>query len=260
MADNGSTDDTEMVIETFLDEPAVRYLRRPSNIDPIVNLNEALAEVETDYVAIVYDDDRIYPDFVRATAEVLDTRPKVGVVHTSFDVIDGKGSTIFPDLTLVPSRGATTVEHGAAFIRAHMINRWRVGSALSRTEALRDVGFLARSDRADWLMADMIMWMEVAVGWEIAHVPSTLAAFRIHSETLTATRLAFTAQGYSTSRESADRYLAARTGFIDRRRKELDNPDDLLQLAERGWRLDRIAYISQSTFPERPRGAVCSQL
>ena len=144
VADNGSTDDTEIVMKAFLDDPAVRYLRRPSNIDPIVNQNEALAEVETDYVAIVYDDDRIYPDFVRATAEVLDTRPEVGVVHTSFDVIDGNGATIFPDVSSY-RRGATTVEHGADFIREHMTDRWRVGFALSRTEALRDVGFLARA-------------------------------------------------------------------------------------------------------------------
>ena len=259
VADNGSTDETDEVMAEFLADPVVSHLRRPSNIDPFINQNEALATVGTDYVALVPDDDRIYPDFIRATSEVLDREPSVGVVHTSFDLIDREGAVVVPDIDLVAPHGAA-LERGRDFVRRNMSDRWRVGIGLARTDSLRAVGFLALKDRADWLMADMLMWLEVAVTWDFVHLGSTLAAIRIHPDTLTATRLSFREQGYATSPETPDQYLALRGAFIERRRQDLDDPEKLLALAKRSWRLDRIDYVSQSTFPERRRAEVASQL
>ena len=258
VADNGSTDETASVVARYADTGIVRHLRRSSNIDPILNQNEALAQVETDYVILVPDDDRIYPDFLRQTSALLDASPNVGVVHTRFDVIDQRGTIVLHDIALVDPHSAH--ERGAEFIRRHMIDRWRVGFALARTDALRAVGFLAAGDRADWLNADMVMWMETAVAWDFGYVPITLAAFRIHEGTLTATRLGLGSHGYALARGTPDQYLDVRTRFVERRRSDLDNADALIELAQRSWRLDRIDYVSQTTFPERRRRTVVPEL
>src|SRR5207245_2143956 len=63
VADDASTDSTVELAATFAD-PRIELIRRDSNIGTVSNINLLLAEVDTEYVAILHQDDWWEPEFL----------------------------------------------------------------------------------------------------------------------------------------------------------------------------------------------------
>ena len=54
----------------------------------IGNFNRLIALTQTEFLMLLPDDDRLYPDYLGSVVEVLQRNPRVGAVHTAFDEID----------------------------------------------------------------------------------------------------------------------------------------------------------------------------
>lgn len=74
IVDDGSTDDTETLVQKWMDEKKIRieYLKKP-NGGKASALNLAIESLNTEYAVCLDSDDMFYPDTIRLAAEKLDT-------------------------------------------------------------------------------------------------------------------------------------------------------------------------------------------
>src|SRR5215510_10892507 len=87
VCDNASDDGTPETVASFNDS-RIDYVRSDQNIGMNPNYNRVIELATTEFLLVLPDDDLLYPDHLRATVEVLEHHPRVGVVHTAFDRID----------------------------------------------------------------------------------------------------------------------------------------------------------------------------
>ena len=179
ICDNASDDDTMELVAAFAD-PRVRYVRSSENIGLIPNQNRVMELAETEYLVVLPDDDLLYPDHLAETVATLDRNQTVGFVHTAFDVIDATSQPTERSRMLLEAAGGLMIESGPAFLERSMRSPWTVcwPSALFRTEALTGAG---RQRVSDGVMQDFPLLMRIARDWDVAFLPETLAATRMHA-------------------------------------------------------------------------------
>lgn len=74
--DNASNDETGAIVnEIAQQDPRVRYYCQHSNVGPMENFNFAMTQVETDYFALLSDDDMILAGFYRTAIEAFEKNP-----------------------------------------------------------------------------------------------------------------------------------------------------------------------------------------
>lgn len=88
VVDDGSVDGTEEALEPFLH--AIRYLRT-ENQGPALARNVGMQAARGDYIAYLDSDDLYYPFKIRLQAQLLDSRPDVGMVYSEFSAFSDDG-------------------------------------------------------------------------------------------------------------------------------------------------------------------------
>lgn len=248
VADNASTDGTPEVVASFADE-RLRHVRRPQNVGLLGNFNACLAGVKTDYCLIVCDDDHLSPDFLAETVSVLDEHPEAGMVHTAFQVIDGEGRVVQPEVDWTFGLEEDTVESGEDFLAESMKWGCRVCSsaALMRTAALPPEPF----EEDDFPAIDFGLWLRMAVEWQIAFVARPLAAYRVHEASQTAQLAVPNAAGYRTGVEWVTKREDVKRRFLQAYGDRLAEAATLMQLVPRSRRQELLVLVRQATLPER---------
>src|SRR3954465_4537058 len=156
VADNASTDATASLIAGIAD-PRLHHVRREHNIGWRANFNRALHDAESEYVALVGDDDRLLPGGRTRAVTFLGQASAVGPVHTTFHVIDDRGDVIATDQSWTGDIGRDRVQRGSDFIVRSMRSGTPacLSSVLMRTAALPEVCFEA----ADEVCGDFVLFL-----------------------------------------------------------------------------------------------------
>src|ERR1700751_3211635 len=63
ISDNASTDQTAGLVASYRD-PRIEYLRNDRNVGVIGNFNHLIQLADTDFLMLLSDDDRVYPDYL----------------------------------------------------------------------------------------------------------------------------------------------------------------------------------------------------
>jgi glycosyltransferase involved in cell wall biosynthesis len=236
VCDNASSDDTGSVVDRHPD-PRVEYVRRPENIGWLRNFNAALAEVETDYVTVLGDDDVMRPGAMARAIVALDAMPAAGFLHTAFDLIDGNGRTLETAATWT---GLTedTLEPGREFIERSMGVNCRVScpSAVMRTSVLPDPPF----DPGDEPVSDLTLWLRVAIAHDVLYLATPGLAMRTHESRASDAWHEIADDGVKAQRfESIITVRDAKLRFVD---DNVDRLDDVRRLRDRvsTWVADEL--------------------
>ena len=242
ICDNASEDDTRTRVASFND-PRIDYERSDHNLGMNANLNRVIQLADTEYLAVVPDDDLLYPDHLRMAVNVLDCHPNVGMVHTAFDVIDGTGRVLETDKVLMPVRSAIVIESSADFLERGMQSTWTVhwGSALFRRAALLDAGGFRAEDAP---LADLPLLLRVGCRWDVACLPTSLAAFRVHADSTTAAVGSYTGHGYDLWNEGPEIRYRQRLRFLDEAALPAGRVTRYRFLAGRALRRDRVLGVA----------------
>ena len=238
VSDNASTDDTAEVVESF-DDPRILYTRTDENIGMTANFNRLLELADTEFVAVLYDDDLFYPEHLQYTTRVLEDHPSVGIVHTAFDIIDKDGEILERAKMLVESSDVVSIEPGKRFLERSMRQDWVMlaASALFRTEAIVGVGGFPVEEEP---LPDVPMFRRIALHWDLASVSKPLAACRVHGDASSASHGTFTGLGYSAGDSYPGTMLRQRTQFIDEASLPLNLEKRYRSIAEASFRRDMI--------------------
>ena len=174
VVDDGSTDRTADILSGFRDD-RVRVLRQEA-AGLVVALQRGVAEARAAFVARMDADDVSEPERLARQVELLELRPRAGMVATWVAVIDESGRELRREV--LPS------EHEDLARRLLLRNPFQHGSVLLRRDALEAAG----GYRGDYgANEDYDLWRRLARSWELACVPEVLYRYRVHAGAVTQT-------------------------------------------------------------------------
>ncbi|MEM9502748.1 MAG: glycosyltransferase family 2 protein [Cyanobacteria bacterium P01_E01_bin.43] len=183
VCDDGSQDDTPELMAS-LSDPRLRYVRHPHNIGKSNNMISGFEAAQGEYFIKFDDDDRLTPDFFRATTAILDQHPAIDFVSTDHWVINSD-SQREPDLTATNSArwGRTTLPAGPiADLTARVFDQQslQIGATLFRKRVLDEVSYM-RPNLQNCEDNDLLVRLAVA-GKQAYYLPERLMEYRFHPE------------------------------------------------------------------------------
>lgn len=168
VVNDGSTDDTEKVLEPYRDK--IRYLYQP-NAGPAAAHNLGFKHSEGDLIAFLNSDDLWMPDKLEKQVRYLDDHPNVGLVHADYMKIDALGNPMGPNIHSLQRPSMTLSD----LVRKNTV--W-IGTVIIRKPWIEKVNGL---DPGSNPTEDFDLWVRLAYcGCVFGYVPEVLAKWRRH--------------------------------------------------------------------------------
>lgn len=166
VVDDGSTDSTIDILNDCHDSRLV-LLRNEENIGQTRSLNRGLAVAQGRYIARQDADDLSYPARFASQVAYLDAHPEVGLLGSSYNVIDAAGEVI--ERRTVPTDNDT--------IQRILVRRncFAHGSVMMRRDVLARAG---NYHEALWSIQDYDQWLRMAEQAQVANLAEPLYAWR----------------------------------------------------------------------------------
>jgi glycosyltransferase involved in cell wall biosynthesis len=154
VSDNASTDATSHVVESFRD-PRIHYAPLDRDVGMFENLSRCLSLGTAPYIALLTDDDRMFPGSLERRAAILDGNEAVDLVHSSFELVftGPEGHTLQEDVLYVGGR-SDGIEPGRTIVRRLLADGsyWiNPATTLIRRSVIGDESF----DPADGIVSDL---------------------------------------------------------------------------------------------------------
>jgi glycosyltransferase involved in cell wall biosynthesis len=166
VSDNGSTDDTQAVIERYTGR-GLRTFRHATTMSAPKHGTFLMEQARGEFFLGLSDDDFLEPEFAAEVLAALDRNPKLAFVYT--------GCAVHYEDHEVPALVGPTVEPGTTFLAEHYAGRREVSwcACVTRVKDLREVG----PQPEDRIMGDMFFWTKLAFKGPVGCVPRVLSHY-----------------------------------------------------------------------------------
>jgi glycosyltransferase involved in cell wall biosynthesis len=172
VVDDGSTDRTREVLGGFSDGRLRLLHQEPLGL--VAALRRGIGEARAPLIARMDGDDVSEPARLERQVELMQQRPRVGMVATWTAVIDRDGRELRREL--LPQ------SHDDLARRLLLRNPFQHGSVVVRLEALNAAGGYRDDYGAN---EDYDLWRRLVRTWQLACVPEVLYRYRVHPAAVT---------------------------------------------------------------------------
>lgn len=180
VVDDGSTDETEAVVEAFIKRDArIHYIRQNQNKGIASTRNNGVAQARGRYIAMLDSDDAwSSPEKLARQIAALEADPELGIVGTWLEIINEKG---------VHTGDRLSYAQDDAGIRAKQIykNSFAQSSVIFRKDAFEKAGGY---DGRFIVTDDHDLWLKIGRSYRFATLPQYDLLYRRHSGNITRTR------------------------------------------------------------------------
>ena len=183
--DDGSTDNTRLVLERYGDQ--IRYIYQ-ENQERSVARNNGIRQSTGEYVAFLDADDVWREDKLARQVKVLDRHPEVSLVYAQAAIIGGDGA--WPRGDEIVAIGWGLARPARIYNRLALRNFIPAPTVMVRRQCFDEVGYF---DESLVYVEDWDMCLRVAEKYKVAFVPQILAGYRIANQGNMLSRL----DGYS---------------------------------------------------------------
>ncbi len=167
VVDDGSTDDTPRVCETWRDEPRVRVIRQP-NQGQTVAKNAGLKAARGVYVGFCDADNAWLPGKLRRQLPALQANPRAGVVYGDIALIGARGE---------PLPTPRVRRHGGRITGRLLADNFvTFNTTLVPRRVLEEFGGFDESLR---MAIDYDLWLRVSTKYEFVYLPEPFVRYRI---------------------------------------------------------------------------------
>jgi glycosyltransferase involved in cell wall biosynthesis len=180
VVDDGSTDGTAEVVESFTDQ-RIKYLRQ-ENRGSSAARNAGVEKAEGKYVAFLDSDDAWLPEKLEVQVAAFERHPTVGLVSCRSLTIDPSNECAFPLELLRPPGDEIVADFHAEII---VSNRFMTPALMVKRAVIEKVGGF---DENLVYAEDWDLWIRIARECECCDVGRYLAAVRVHPESATSDR------------------------------------------------------------------------
>ncbi|MBW4526956.1 MAG: glycosyltransferase family 2 protein [Phormidium tanganyikae FI6-MK23] len=183
VCDDGSQDATPEVMARYTD-PRVRYVRHPRNVGKSNNMRSGFEVATGKYFIKFDDDDRLTPEFLEKTSEILDRDSAIDFVGTDHWIIDSNNDQEI-ELTEKNSQkwGRTELAEGisASLLETVFVRQsFQVGATLFRMQALQDVDYMRPNIQN---CEDNDLFVRLVLDEKQGYyLPQRLMEYRVHPE------------------------------------------------------------------------------
>lgn len=182
VCDDGSIDATPELMQRYID-PRVRYVRHAKNVGKSNNMRSGFEAASGEYFIKFDDDDRLTPDFLAKTTQVLDSH-SIDFVSTDHWIINASNQRD-DDQTDENSRkwGRTNLPEGVPpnLLETVFVKQsFQIGATLFRRQALIDVGYM-RPNIQNCEDNDLLVRL-VLSGKQGYYLPQRLMEYRVHPD------------------------------------------------------------------------------
>jgi glycosyltransferase involved in cell wall biosynthesis len=165
--DDGSKDGSRKIAERYADR--IKIIHK-ENGGLISARNAGMDATEAEVVCFLDPDDLLFPDKLKVQAPLFQENPKLALCYADCEVIDEKGNYLHI-IQRDPSKGP------GKFSELVVQNFIPSPTVMVRVKALKKAGGF---DETLKYCEDHEMWIRLAARWPIAHVPETVASWRLH--------------------------------------------------------------------------------
>ncbi|MDT5271664.1 MAG: hypothetical protein QOH49_3850 [Acidobacteriota bacterium] len=140
VVDDGSTDDTERVLEPYVRRGEIRYVRHERNYERARARNTGMETAAGDYVTFLDSDDVMYPTNLADAALYAEANPEVKLFHNLYELVDEHGRVLcrydFPSLAdpIRAITGGNFLSSVGVFISREIYARYRFDPELTSSE------------------------------------------------------------------------------------------------------------------------------
>ena len=180
VVDDGSTDDTVTILNTYSNRMPLRIIRRKHLGNWVANSNYALSSALGRFVCFLHQDDLWLPERLSILKRVTTSVPNAALYVHPVRYLDALGEDVGPWNCPLP---AGTLSPRVVIERLLVQNFIAMPAPLFPREKALEVGGLNESL---WYTADWDFWLKLAAMGPTVYVPRALAAFRIHGNSQTA--------------------------------------------------------------------------
>jgi glycosyltransferase involved in cell wall biosynthesis len=175
--DNGSTDNTEEVIQPYLQD--TRFSNYKFQQNSAENYFVPFTQCDTEYFIWAHDDDIMLPDMIKEELSVLENNKDVGIVTVNSNYIDEQGiifkHSIYDSMSvndlIIPKQGYFNL----------FINRKNIvccPAVMYRISVLRKHTIFFHNEYGG--ACDIFQWMEINQYCDIYYISKTLFNYRRH--------------------------------------------------------------------------------
>jgi glycosyltransferase involved in cell wall biosynthesis len=179
--ENGpGSEESRAAVEPYLADPRVRHAVNGEDVGQAANHTLLLADGTAPYVAILHDDDRWAPEFLRRRVAMLDAHPEVGLVFGGAVNVDESGRRL-SDSDIPFAEGIPPAES-----LVELLYQYNCIGVPSRA-VVRRAAYEAVGPRFDdrFLFWDWEMWFRIAARFPVGYVPYRDVEYRVHGGQMT---------------------------------------------------------------------------
>jgi glycosyltransferase involved in cell wall biosynthesis len=177
IVDDGSTDDTESVVQEYMDDHRIRYIYKPNGGYPSAQ-SRAFDEAQGDYYAIMEADDLWEPEKLERQMEHL-TSSSAMLCHTNAHLIDESGNITGEWHSSSPP----PYEPHNRFMNTLLLNNFICNPSVVVDS--KAVGSKRYPDQFV-LNSDHFMWLRIASEHPVEYLPEKLTRKRFHEDNISA--------------------------------------------------------------------------
>lgn len=212
--DDGSTDNTRQVIETFQDE-RIRYIYR-TNGGISAALNTGIRAAQGQFMARLDSDDYWLPSLLEQEVNILITHPDIHIVYTQAQSIDKHGQ-------LLTSRIGRPERYPGQPLKSILCGDFRCSiTSLIRMECFKQVGMFDETLKGN---EDWEIGIRLARHYRFYFIPQVLAHYRSHTQRTTAVKSAVFTE-----------IVNSRLRVLDKVFADIDLPPDILAIRPLAYR------------------------
>jgi glycosyltransferase involved in cell wall biosynthesis len=188
--DDGSTDATVALLESFTDRLPLRIVQRGRIGNWVANTNHGLSLARGEYVCLLHQDDIWLPNRLAILKDLLARwLPATLLLHPAC-FIDSTGKRL--GLWRCPLPSSNTFLNPSLVVERLLVQNFiSVAAPVVRREVALRVGGL---DEDLWYMGDWDFWLKLIAAGKTVYCPRALSGFRIHSLSQTVQRSAQAAE------------------------------------------------------------------
>lgn len=172
IVDDGSTDDTKQVVESYKDERIIYHYQK--NAGQNLARNKGMELAKGKYIAHLDSDDIWMPDKLEKQVKILERYPDIGLVYCGTVLIDENNN--------ITGKQPLITYSGNVIKQLIMTNFLYNGSCpLFRKNCLEKAGYF---DKTFKRMTDWDFYLQMAIHYKFHGINEYLLKYRIHNETM----------------------------------------------------------------------------
>jgi len=187
VVDDGSTDATLSIIDTYKKKLPIRFFQREKTGNWVTNTNYALSLANGKYVCFLHQDDIWLSNRLEVMKQIINQFPEVGLYLHATKFIDHNGKYLGIGrcpLKPIPETILPTVMTGKLLIQ----NFIPILATIFRRDIAMKVGCL---DETLWYTADWDLWLKISSCSETVYYPHPLSGYRVQLASQTFVRSSY---------------------------------------------------------------------